>query len=131
MNILRTFSLRSVLVLGGLCAMTFAAQAQSAIAKAKVPFEFAAGRTMMPAGEYTVEVPGLSGVIMLHGDSGSSVVLFTTSSAAPLDTASVKLVFERRDGMAHLAGIEWPGASTHVVPVYQHVTKGATTAALH
>jgi hypothetical protein len=131
MNIVKTFSFRGVLVLGALCALTSAAQAQSEFAKAKVPFEFAAGSTIMPAGEYTVEVPDLSGVILLHGDSGSSVVLFTTSSAAPAMTSSVKLVFERRDGMAHLAGIEWPGASTHVMPVYQRVTKGVTTAALH
>lgn len=131
MNIVKTFSFRSVLLLGGLCALTFAAQAQAPIARAKVPFDFATGRTMMPAGEYTIEAPELSGVILLHGDSGSSVLLFTTSSPAPVSTASPKLVFERRDGMAHLAGLEWPGGSTHVIPVFQRVTKGVTTAALH
>jgi len=131
MNILRTFSCRGVLVLAGLCAMTFAAQAQSLIAKAKVPFEFAAGSTMMPAGEYTIEVPNVSGVILLHGDSGSSVALFTTSSSAPALSSSVNLIFERRDGMAHLAGIERPGESARVIQVYQHITKGVTTAALH
>lgn len=131
MNIVKAFSFRSVLMLGGLCAMTLAARAQAPIAKAKVPFDFAAGRTMMPAGEYTIEAPELSGVILLHGDSGSSVLLFTTSSSAPLRAASPKLIFERRDGMAHLAGIEWPGASALVIPVFQPVTKGVTTAALH
>lgn len=131
MNILKTFSFRSVLVLAGLCTMALAAQAQSVVAKAKVPFEFAAGSSMMPAGEYTVEVPELSGVILLHGDSGSNVVLFTTASPAPALTSSVKLVFERRDGMAYLAGVEWPGASTHVIPVFRRITKGVTTAALH
>ena len=110
--------------------MTFAAQAQSVIARAKVPFEFAAGRTMLPAGEYTIESP-LSGVVLLHSDSGSSVMLFTTDSSAPVTTAAPRLVFERSDGMAHLTGIEWPGASTRVIPVFQRITKGATTAALH
>lgn len=129
MHILRTFSFHSVLLLGGLCAITFAAQAQSIVAKATVPFEFAAGRSMMPAGEYTIELPGSSGVILLHGGPGGSVMLFTTSSAAPWETASPKLIFERRDGMAHLAGIEWPGGSARVIPVNQRITKGL--AALH
>lgn len=131
MNILRTFSPRHVLLLGGLCAMTFAAQAQSAIAKAKIPFDFAAGSAMMPAGEYTIEVPDLSGIMLLHGKSGNSVILFATSSSAPVETTSPKLVFERRDGMAHLAGVEWPGGSTHVVPVFERITKGTVAAALH
>jgi hypothetical protein len=131
MNILKTFSTRAVLVLGSLCAASLAAQAQSAIARATVPFEFAAGSAMMPAGQYTIEVPDLSGVLLLHGDSGSTVALFTTSSVAPVQSASARLVFERRDGMAHLAAVEWPGQSALVIPVFQHVTKGAISAALH
>ena len=50
------------------------------MAKATVPFEFAAGGAMMPAGEYTIDVPDLSGVIVLHGAAGNSVALLTTFS---------------------------------------------------
>lgn len=129
MKHLKTFSFRGVLVLGGLCALACAADAQSAVARAKVPFEFAAGRSTMPPGEYTLQ--DLSGVILLRGDSGNSALLFTTSSPAPAEGSSLKLVFERSGGMAYLAAIEWPGGSTHVIPVFQRAAKGVTTAALH
>ena len=48
-----------------LSVFALAANAQSPVAKANVPFEFAAGGAMMPPGEYTVDVP-ISGVILLH-----------------------------------------------------------------
>ena len=63
-------------------AFTLAANAQSAVARATVPFEFAAGGAMLPPGEYTVDVSDLSGVIVIHGPAGSSVALLTTFSEA-------------------------------------------------
>ena len=57
---LTTHSLRAALLLGGLLHARAGANAQSPIAKANVPFEFAAGGAMMPPGEYTVDVPDLA-----------------------------------------------------------------------
>ncbi len=116
--------------LGALGVFAVGANAQSGIAKATVPFEFAAGGAMMPAGEYTVDVPDFSGVLLLHGFAGNSVALFSTfSGVAPVSTTA-KLIFERRDGMVFLSGVEWPGESAHVMSVFKHVTKGAVAAKL-
>ena len=66
---------------------------------------------MMPAGEYTVDVPDFPGVLVLHGSAGNSVALLTVfSGCRPLPTTA-KLIFERRDGMAYLSAVEWPDQS--------------------
>jgi hypothetical protein len=127
---LKTHSLRGALLLAGLCALTVAANAQSAIAIAKVPFEFAAGGAMMPPGIYTVDVPDLSGVIMLHGAEGNSIAMLSTFSGATAPTTTAKLLFERRDGMVYLSGVEWPDQSAKVMSPFRHITKGAVAAAL-
>jgi len=130
MNILKTFSLRCVFSLGVLCAGSLAAHAQSGVAKASIPFEFAAGGAMLPAGEYTVQIPDLSGVVVLHGPAGNSVALLTTFSGAIPTTTSTRFVFERRDGMAYLSAVEWPDQSARMISVFRRITKGAATAAL-
>jgi len=114
-----------------LSALTLAADAQSAIAKASVPFEFAAGGAMMPAGEYTIDIPDLSGVILLHGAPGNSVALLTTFSGAISRESTSRLIFERRDGVVYLSAVEWPGETAQVMSVFKHVTKGAVAAAIH
>jgi len=126
----KTLSLRAALLVGSLGAMTLAANAQSPIAKASVPFEFAAGGAMMPPGEYTVDVPNFSGVIVLHGTAGNSVALLSTFSGTAPDITNAKLIFERRDGMVYLSAVEWPGESAQVMAAFKHVTKGAVAAAL-
>jgi hypothetical protein len=131
MNILKTLSLRNVFLLGSLCALTMAASAQSAVATAMVPFEFAAGGAVLPQGEYTVDVPDLSGVIVLHRTAGNSVALLTTFSGATTPATSAKLVFQRRDGMLYLSAVEWPNRSVHVMSPFHRVGKVAVTAALH
>ncbi|MGA2881279.1 MAG: hypothetical protein ABSG13_20205 [Bryobacteraceae bacterium] len=128
---LKTLSVRAALLLGGLSALTLAADAQSAIAKASVPFEFAAGGAMMPAGEYTIDIPDLSGVILLHGAPGNSVALLTTFSGAISRESTSRLIFERRDGVVYLSAVEWPGETAQVMSVFKHVTKGAVAAAIH
>ncbi len=128
---LKTLSVRAALVLGGLSALSLAANAQSPSAKANVPFEFAAGGSMMPAGEYTINVPDLSGVLVLQGPSGNSIALLTTLSGTVSTTSAAKLTFERRDGTAYLSSVEWPGETVQVMSVFKHVTKGAIAAAIH
>jgi hypothetical protein len=135
-RLFKTFSIQGVLFLGSLGALALSANAQSGVAKAMVPFEFAAGGAMLPAGEYSVEIPDLTGVIVLHGLSRSgsaetSVALLTTLTGSIEPATSAKLIFERRDGMAYLSEVEWPGQSAHVVSVFKRATKGAVAAALH
>jgi hypothetical protein len=85
---------------------------------------------MLPAGEYTVEVPDLSGVLLLHGAAGNSVALLSTFSGAVPNSTSARFIFERRDGVVYLSSVEWPNESAHVISVYKHVTKGAVAATL-
>ena len=127
---LKTRSLRAALLLGSLGALTLGAYAQSPIARASVPFEFAAGGAMLPAGEYTVEVPEFSGIILIHGSAGNSAALLSTFSGTARGTTSAKLIFEKRAGMAYLSAVEWPGETAQVMSVFKPVTKGAVSAAL-
>jgi hypothetical protein len=127
---LPTHILRGALPLGGLCALTLAANAQSGVVRATVPFEFAAGGAMLPPGEYTVEVADLSGVIVLRGSAGNSVALFTTFSDAVSGTTAAKLIFERRDGTTYLSAVAWQDRNASVTSAFKHVTKGTVAAAL-
>ncbi len=124
---LNTRTLRGILLAGGLCALTVAAQAQSGTAS--VPFEFAANGSMMPAGEYTFYAADLSGVIVLRGPA-NTVALISTLSGSVSPSTSAKLIFRRRDGMVYLSAVEWPGQSAQVVSVFKHVSKGAVAAAI-
>jgi hypothetical protein len=128
---MHTRLLKFACLLATLGAFALTADAQSAVARASVPFEFAAGGAMMPPGEYTVEAPGFSGVIVLHGTVGNSVVLMTFASDALPPSSTAKLLFERRDGMAFLSAVEWPNQSVRLASPFKYAAKVAATAALH
>jgi len=128
---MNTRFLKTACLLGMLGAFSFAANAQSPVAKATVPFEFAAAGAMLPPGEYTVDAPDFTGVLVIHGTAGSSIALLTMSSEMAPPSNTAKLLFERRDGMAYLAGVEWPNRSVRLASPFMHVVKGPATAALH
>ena len=127
---MNTRFLKTTLLTGALGVFALAAHAQSPVARATVPFDFAAGGAMLPAGEYTVDVPDMSGLIVLRGSGGNSVALLTTFSGAVSHSTTAKLNFERRDGIAYLSSVEWPDQSAKLISVFRHVTKGAVAAAL-
>jgi hypothetical protein len=123
-------SLRVSILAGILATLSVSVHAQYPIARASVPFEFAAGGAMMAPGEYTVSMADVSGVIILKGSTGTSVALFTTFSAAPSRTAVTQLIFERRAGMPYLSAVEWPDQTAHLMSPFKAVTRGGATAAL-
>ncbi len=127
---MNTRFLKTTLLTGALGVFALAAHAQSPVARATVPFEFAAGGAMLPAGEYTVDVPDMLGLMVLRGSAGNSVALIATFSGATSQSTTAKLNFERRDGMAYLSSVEWPGESAKVMSAFRHITKGAVAAAL-
>jgi hypothetical protein len=127
---MNTRFLNIAFLVSALAVFSLAADAQSVVAKATVPFEFAAGGAMLPPGEYTVDVP-ISGVIVLHGSAGNSVALLTVSSGLATPSNTSKLLFERRDGMAFLSGVEWPNQSVRLMSPFARILKGAATALLH
>jgi hypothetical protein len=108
---MNTRFLNIAVLAGALSVFALAANAQSPVAKANVPFEFAAGGAMMPPGEY-------------------SVALLTISSGLATPSSTAKLLFERRDGMAFFSGVELPNQSVRVTSPFMRVVKGATTASL-
>jgi hypothetical protein len=126
---MNTRFLNIVCLLGALGVFACAAGAQSPVAKATVPFEFAAGGAMLPPGEYAVDVP-ISGVLVLHGSAGNSVALLTIGSGITTYSSTGKLLFERRGGMAYLAGVEWPNQSVRLASPFAPVVKGASSASL-
>jgi hypothetical protein len=117
--------------LGALSVFAVAGSAQNMVATAKVPFEFAAAGAMMPAGNYTVDVPDLSGVVVLRASTGNSVALLTVASQMTGPSGRAKLVFERHDGMAFLSAVEWPNQSMRIVSPSAHFAKVPVTASLH
>jgi hypothetical protein len=127
---MNTRFLKTTLLTGALGVFALAAHAQSPVARATVPFDFAAGGAMLPAGEYTVDVPDMSGLMVLRGSAGNSVALIATFSGTASPSTTAKLNFERRDGMAYLSSVEWPGESAKVMSAFRHITKGAVAAAL-
>ncbi len=127
---MNTRFLNTALLTGALGVFALAANAQSPVARVTVPFDFAAGGAMLPAGDYTVDVPNFSGVIVLRGSAGNSVALMTTFSDSIPHATAAKLIFERRDGMAYLSAVEWPDQNAKLVSVFKRVTKGAVAAAL-
>lgn len=127
---MNTRFLKTAGLLGMLGAFSLAANAQSPVARATVPFEFAAAGAMLPPGEYTVDAPDFTGVLVIHGTGGGSIALLTVASETATPSNTAKLIFERRDGMAYLAGVEWPNRSVRLTSPFVHVVKGAATAAL-
>jgi hypothetical protein len=127
---MNTRFLKTILLTGALGVFALAAHAQSPVARATVPFDFAAGGAMLPAGQYTVDVPDMSGLMVLRGSGGNSVALIATFSGTAPHSTTAKLNFERRDGMAYLSSVEWPGESAQVMSAFRHITKGAVAAAL-
>jgi hypothetical protein len=116
-------------LLGALGVFACAADAQSPVAKATVPFEFAAGGAMLPAGDYAVDIP-ISGVLVLHGSAGNSVTLLTIGSGLTTYSSNAQIVFERRGGMTYLAGVDWPNQSVRLASPFVPIVKGAASAAL-
>jgi hypothetical protein len=116
-------------LLGALGVFACAAEAQSPVAKATVPFEFAAGGAMFAAGEYAVDAP-ISGVLVLHGSAGNSVTLLTIGSGIATSSSTAQMLFKRRDGVAFLAGVDWPNQSVRLASPFVPVVKGAASAAL-
>jgi hypothetical protein len=126
---MKTRFLNIACLLGALGVFAAAAGAQSPVAKATVPFEFAAGGAMMAPGDYTVDVP-VPGVMVLHGSTGNSVALLTISSGLATTSGTATLVFERRDGVAFFSGVDWPAQSVRLSSPFMRVVKGAASASL-
>jgi hypothetical protein len=77
-------------------ATTQVAQAQDRLA-VDVPFDFVAGNTPLPAGEYTVQVsaPTHSIILISRKDSNTSAFINTNAAVSSQPQSESKLVFNR------------------------------------
>ena len=69
----------------------------SAVMWASIPFEFTVGKTVLPAGQYTVKTDYVSsGVLLIQGsDGGHSVMILTNTAYANHSMDETLLVFNR------------------------------------
>ena len=89
------------LVMAGMMALTAMATTQVAQAQDRlavnVPFDFVAGNTQLPAGEYTVQVsaPTHSIILISRKDSTASAFINTNAAVSSQPQSESKLVFNR------------------------------------
>jgi hypothetical protein len=77
-------------------AFTRVAQAQESMV-VNIPFDFVAGNTQMPAGEYSVKTTGPTNVLLLisRDDSAASAFINTNPAVASEPKTESKLIFNR------------------------------------
>jgi hypothetical protein len=105
MKTIRSFSVFNILALAVLMAGLFPGHAHAqdaAIGKFNVPFEASWGKTVLPAGDYTLTMPSSApwGYVLVRKEpTGESVAMIRADNWELADTsAPSKLIFERRGG---------------------------------
>jgi hypothetical protein len=79
---------------------------------ATIPFEFVAGKTTLPAGEYKVgDVSAGSAVLLIRSVDGRSAVMIITHGTGSASRAEGKLVFNRYGNRYFLSQVFSPGSS--------------------
>lgn len=94
-----------------LAALSLHAQSPQSVV-AKIPFNFQAGKVMLPAGEYEVDTRLGPGIVRLasHEQKAAAILLTINKYSAVPDTRA-RLVFNRYDNEYFLAQV-WNGAGT-------------------
>lgn len=100
------------LATGLVVAALFATYAQAQVMRVHVPFNFHAGSTMLPAGDYQVRsVAGTSQVWLVAADASTGCALPIRSQIVPTKSGQGKLVFRSYGSSYFLARVENPGLS--------------------
>jgi hypothetical protein len=91
----RTFVMTSLLLLSLMVAAQVVHAQETLVVN--IPFEFVAGQTTLPAGEYCVEKLGRgSAVVLIHrADRGASAMVMSIATQAKAPQSDSKLVFNR------------------------------------
>lgn len=105
------------LVMAGVMALTVMASTRVARAQdlmvVNVPFDFVAGNTTLPAGEYSVKVSGPQNALLLIDRDDATAAVFLTSNAAVANEiqSESKLVFNRYGDHYFLSQVWTAGSS--------------------
>lgn len=102
-----------------LWAASFPVSADENTVQATVPFEFYAGNTRLPAGDYSIKRIDSTGVIAVRSaDGAANAVVLTHGTQAPKIPSEGKLVFSRYGDTHFLSQVWRPGTNlgAQVVP---------------
>jgi hypothetical protein len=91
--------------------MVPAAQAQSVLLKAEIPFDFAVGNARLPAGAYEVKTATQGALVIQSQDRRSSAFAMTMAVNARKTPEVGKLVFNRYGNQYFLSKIWAPSSS--------------------
>ena len=113
-------SLVAIAVLTFLVATCAFAQISTQI-KANIPFDFAAGKTILPAGDYTLssQAVGYPTMYLLQGDGGRSGIFLLTFTVQrkDLEEPRAELVFHRYGDRYFLAQVWMDNGAGRQLPV--------------
>jgi hypothetical protein len=106
------------LVIAGIMALTVmtstrVARAQETM-RVNVPFDFVAGNTSLPAGEYSVETSGPTHTLILidRKDASTSALIITNAAVSAEPQSESKLIFNRYGDRYFLSQVWTAGYST-------------------
>jgi hypothetical protein len=99
----------------GILALAFLATTQAARAQepvvASIPFQFTAGQTTLPAGEYRVQkVSDVSSALLIRSTEGRAIIVMTSPASANAPQAKSKLIFRGYGNRYFLAQV-WSAGS--------------------
>ena len=96
------------------------AHGQSEVLSFNVPFDFAVGKTVMPAGHYVVQTNASRNNLIIRNDHHAAVVTTQTIDSSAGTGQSARLLFRRFDNHYALAEM-WSHDPTygHAVPVVE------------
>ena len=86
------------------------------IIRVTIPFQFIAGKTTFPAGDYRITQGSNSGVLTINGEKGGAMVMTTTGEKIS-DTKESALSFERSTKGVVLKEVKLSGQNSSVLPV--------------
>ena len=120
--------LKIMCLLGSLMAFTMAVSAQTELVTVHVPFAFAAGGRLLPAGDYRVNRAEESNLLMIHGGSGKAAAFLTMVVESSAKIENARLIFERQGAALVLFAIRLPGQEPRVVLQSHAAMKGGVAA---
>jgi hypothetical protein len=85
------------------------------IIKVTIPFQFIAGKAVLPAGEYQIKQENNSGLIVINGDKASAMVITTSGEAVSSKRANT-LNFEKSTSGPVLREVKLSGTTSSVLP---------------
>lgn len=113
-NILRGFTMLTLIVAIAFVTAVASANAQSRAVVANIPFEFSVGDKALPSGEYLVRAVNESGnaLAIQNKQSSKSAIRLSNSIEAPKASKNTKLVFHRYGPRYFLAEVWVSGERT-------------------